>query len=215
VVARLDPEQFQTGVLRWLTAVSARLGGQGIAIDGKVLRRSHDRGVGQAALDMVSAWATANRLVLGQVKVTEKSNELTALPRLLEALEISGCIVTIDAMGCQTDIAQAIVEHAADYVLALKENQGQLYEDVQLLFNDLESSQYRADAFDYIAFDEDCCRVRKDHGPENLALLRHLALNLLKHEKTCHRSIKGKRLLAGWKNDYLLKVLAGLAHLGN
>lgn len=152
---------------------------------------------------------------VGQVKVTEKSNELTALPRLLEALEISGCIVTIDAMGCQTDIAQAIVEHAADYVLALKENQGQLYEDVQLLFNDLESSQYRADAFDYIAFDEDRCRVRKDHGPENLALLRHLALNLLKHEKTCKRSIKGKRLLAGWKNDYLLIVLAGLAHLGN
>jgi predicted transposase YbfD/YdcC len=304
VFARLDPEQFQTGFLRWMTAVSARLGGQVIAIDGKVLRRSHDRGIGQAAIDMVSAWATANRLVLGQVKVTEKSNEITAIPRLLEALEISGCIVTIDAMGCQTDIAQAIVAHEADYVLALKENQGQLYEDVQLLFNDLESSQYRAYVCDYtktvdkdhgrleirecwtisdpevlrhlrgferwphlhtvsriraqrrtgdetscedryhlatitgaqhvlgavrahwgienelhwtldIAFDEDRCRVRRNHGPENLALLRHLALNLLKHEKTCKRSIKGKRLLAGWKNDYLLKVLAGLVHLGN
>lgn len=304
VFARLDPEQFQTCFLRWMAAVCARLGGQVIAIDGKVLRRSHDHGIGQAAIDMVSAWATANRLVLGQVKVTEKSNEITAIPSLLEALEISGCIVTIDAMGCQTDIAQAIVNREADYVLALKDNQGQLYEDVQLLFTDLEGSQYRAYAFDYtktvdkghgrleirecwtisdleilshlrgferwphlqtvsriraqrriggetscedryhiatitgaprvlgavrahwgienelhwtldIAFDEDRCRVRKDHGPENLAVLRHLALNLLKHEKTCHRSIQGKRLLAGWKNDYLLKVLAGLAQLGN
>lgn len=304
VFARLDPEQFQTCFLRWIAAVSQRIGGQVIALDGKVLRRSHDHGIGQAAIDMVSAWATANRLVLGQVKVAEKSNEITAIPRLLEALEISGCIVTIDAMGCQTDIAQTIVEHEADYVLALKDNQGQLYEDVQLLFNDLEQSQYRAYACDYtktvdkghgrleirecwtisdsevlrhlrgferwphlqtvsrirsqrrignettcedryhlatitgathvlgavrahwgienelhwtldIAFDEDRCRVRKDHGPENLALLRHFALNLLKHEKTCQRSIKGKRLLAGWKNDYLLKILAGLTHLEN
>jgi predicted transposase YbfD/YdcC len=237
------------------------------------------------------------------VKVREKSNEITAIPRLLDALEISGCIVTIDAMGCQTDIAQAIVAHDADYVLALKDNQGQLCADVELLFRDLENSQYRAYEFDYaktvekghgrieirecwtisdptvlchlrgfekwanlqtvsrirsqrwigdekscedryhlatitgaahvlgavrahwgienelhwtldIAFDEDRCRVRKDHGPENLAVLRHLALNLLKHEATCKRSVKGKRLLAGWKNDYLLKVLAGLADLG-
>ena len=304
VFARLDPEQFQTCFVRWIATVSQRIGGQVIAIDGKVLRRSHDHGIGQAAIDMVSAWATANRLVLGQVKVTEKSNEITAIPRLLEALEISGCIVTIDAMGCQTEIAQMISDHDADYVLALKDNQGQLYEDVQLLFTDLESSQYRAYTFDYtktvekghgrieirecwtisdpevlchlrgferwanlqtvsriraqrwigdakscedryhlasltgaprvlstvrshwgienelhwtldIAFDEDRCRVRKDHGPENLAVLRHLALNLLKHEKTAKRSIKGKRLLAAWKDEYLLKVLAGLAHLSN
>ena len=158
VFARLDPEQFQTCFVRWIAAVSQRIGGQVIAIDGKVLRRSHDHGIGQAAIDMVSAWAVANRLVLGQVKVTEKSNELTAIPRLLEALEISGWIVTIDAMGCQTDIAQAISDRDADYVLALKDNQGQLYEDVQLLFNDLEHSQYRASAFDHVK------TVEKGHG---------------------------------------------------
>jgi predicted transposase YbfD/YdcC len=219
-------------------------------------------------------------------------------------LEVAGCIVTIDAMGCQTEIAAKIIGREAEYVLSLKENQGQLYEDVERLFVDLEASQYKAYAFDYektvnkdhgrieirecwtisdpevlrylrgfanwknlatvsriraqrwigeekssedryhiasitgakrvlwavrahwgienelhwtldLAFDEDRCRVRKDHGPENLALLRHIALNLLKQEKTCKRGIKGKRLLAGWKQDYLLKVLAGLSQMEN
>src|SRR5664279_2064630 len=96
VFARLDPEQFQACFLGWIAAVSEVISGQVIAIDGKVLRRSHDKGIDKAAIDMVSAWATANRLVLGQVKVDEKSNEITAIPQLLEALEISGCIVTID-----------------------------------------------------------------------------------------------------------------------
>jgi predicted transposase YbfD/YdcC len=304
VFARLDPQQFQDGFLRWIRAVSEVIGGQVIAIDGKVLRRSHDRGIGKAAIDMVSAWASANRLVLGQVKVEDKSNEITAIPQLLQALEVSGCIITIDAIGCQTEIAETIIDQEADYVLSLKENQGRLFEDVQRLFDDLEESQYKAYSFDYdktvnkdhgrieirecwtisdpevlrhlrgfenwkqlatvsriraqrrigtesscedryhiasivgaqkvlwavrshwgienqlhwtldIAFDEDRCRVRKDHGPENFALLRHIALNLLKQEKTCQRSIKGKRLLAGWKEDYLFKVLAGLAQLEN
>ena len=129
-----------------------------IAIDGKVLRRSHDKGIDKAAIDMVSAWATANHLVLGQVKVDEKSNEITAIPQLLEALEVSGCIVTIDAMGCQTDIAEKIIDREAEYVLALKENQGNLYEDVEHLFADLEDSQYKAYAFDYEK------TVNKDHG---------------------------------------------------
>jgi predicted transposase YbfD/YdcC len=149
VFARLDPQQFEASFISWMGAITEVLGGQVIAIDGKVLRRSHDRGIGKAAIDMVSAWASANRLVLGQVKVDDKSNEITAIPQLLQALEVAGCIVTIDAMGCQTEIAREIIEREADYVLALKENQGRLYEDVQLLFEDLEKSQYKAYAIDY------------------------------------------------------------------
>jgi predicted transposase YbfD/YdcC len=285
VFARIDPIEFRTCFMNWVSVASELIGGQVIAMDGKVLRRSHDRGIGKGAIDMVSAWACANHLVLGQVKVDEKSNEITAIPQLLKALEISGCIITIDAMGCQTEIAKTIVEEDADYVLALKDNQGNLFEDTQKLFEDLESSQYRAYTYDYektvdnvlchlrgfqnweklmtvsrirsqrwigdekscedrfhiasvfgakrvltavrshwgienrlhwtldMAFDEDHCRVRKDNGPENFAILRHIALNLLKQEKTSKRSINGKRLLAGWKEDYLLKVLSGLSQL--
>lgn len=144
VFARLNPQEFQENFLNWISAASERIEGQVIAIDGKVLRRSHDKGIGKAAIDMVSAWACANRLVLGQVKVDAKSNEITAIPKLLKALEVSGCIVTIDAMGCQTEIAAEIVDQEAEYVLALKENQGNLYEDVELLFDDLENSNYSA-----------------------------------------------------------------------
>jgi len=177
VFARLDPEQFQASFLSWMRAVSQILGGQVIAIDGKVVRRSHDRGIGKAAIDMVSAWATANHLVLGQVKVDEKSNEITAIPQLLEALEVAGCIVTIAAMGCQTEIAEKIIAREAEYVLALKENQGNLYEDVLRLFADLESSQYQAYEFDYAK------TVNKDHGRieirecwtiSDLTVLQHL-----------------------------------------
>jgi hypothetical protein len=114
VFARLDPQQFREGFMSWISAVSRILGGQVMAMDGKVLRRSHERGIGKAAIDMVSAWAGANRLVLGQVKVDDKSNEITAIPQLLQALEVAGCIVRIDAIGCQTEIAEAIIDKEAD-----------------------------------------------------------------------------------------------------
>jgi predicted transposase YbfD/YdcC len=135
VFARLNPEQFQQCFLEWVQAVSVVTGGQVIAIDGKVLRGSCDGVLGKAGIAMVSAWATANHLVLGQVKVDNKSNEITAIPKLLQVLEIAGCIVTIYAIGCQTEIAQAIVDLEANYVLAVKENQGHLYEDIKGLFD--------------------------------------------------------------------------------
>ncbi len=302
VFNRLDPIEFQNSFQNWISAVSELIGGQVIAIDGKVLRRSHDRGIGKAAIDMVSAWATENHLVLGQVKVDEKSNEITAIPQLLKALDISGCIITIDAMGSQTEIAAEIITQDADYVLALKGNQGNLFEDVKLLFDDLEKGGYKHYTYDYykivnkghgrieirecwtisdnnilrymrgyenweklktvsriraqrwigdekscedryhiasltgakkvltsvrshwgienklhwtldMAFDEDRSRIRKGHGAENFALLRHIALNLLKQEKSSKRSIRGKRLLAGWDEKYLNKVLEGFSSL--
>ena len=301
VFARLNSKQFETCFIRWVEATCKIVARQVVAIDGKLPRGSRDGTLGKGAIDVVSAWATENGLVLGQVKVDEKSNEITAIPELLSALEISGCTVTIDAMGCQTEIARQIVKaNCADYVLALKDNQGRLYEDVVLLFADLEDSQETAYDFDYVktkdqehgrvetrecwtisdpqtlkylrgfenweklltvsrmrsrcwrngkecvedryhlasitgaknilkavrshwniennlhwtldvAFNEDQCRIRKDQGPENFVILRHVALNLLKQEKTCKRSINGKRLLAAWSETYLQKVLAGFS----
>jgi predicted transposase YbfD/YdcC len=136
VFAHLDPERFRDCFLEWVQGVSAVTRGQVIAIDGKTLRRSHDKSLGKAAIHMVSAWASENRLVLGQTKAAEHSNEITAIPELLRLLDISGCIVTIAAMGCQKAIAQLIIEEGGDYVLALKENQGQLYQEVKELFED-------------------------------------------------------------------------------
>jgi predicted transposase YbfD/YdcC len=299
VFARVDPHQFETCFLSWIRAVAKRAHRQIVAIDGKKLRRSHNHAEGKEAIAMVSAWATANRLVLGQLKVTDKSNEIPAIPQLLQVLELTGCIVTIDAIGCQTEIATAIVQRNADYLLAVKENQKQLYQDVQDLFAGCQEANFRDVPHDYakrinkghgrieirecwtvsdpefldylrqrgvwknlqtvvmvraerrlgtvssvetryyisslesnaklalraarghwgienglhwvldIAFREDESRVRKDHGPENLALLRHIALNLLKQDQTTHTGIKTKRLKAGWDDDYLLKVLSG------
>ena len=130
VFERLDPEEFQRGFLGWVEAVHEATERQVIAIDGKTLRRSYDRAKGKSALHMVSAWATANHLPLGQVAVDEKSNEITAIPKLLELLEISGAMVTIDAMGCQKEIARTIRGRKADYVLAVKDNHERLFEQV-------------------------------------------------------------------------------------
>jgi predicted transposase YbfD/YdcC len=136
VFGRLKPEQFEASFLGWVQAVMGASGGKVVAIDGKTLRRSHDRRLGKSAIHMVSAWASANHLLLGQVKVDDKSNEITAIPVLLELLALGGAIVTIDAMGTQTAIARAIVDQGADYVLAVKENQGHLYEDVVATFQE-------------------------------------------------------------------------------
>jgi len=134
VFAALDPGHFQTCFQRWMKAVAGVLPAQVIALDGKTVRRSHDRVTGQQAIHMVSAWATETRLVLAQVKVDEKSNEITALPDLLHQLPLAGCVVTIDAMGCQREIAQQILDGGGDYVLGLKGNQGTLHEDVARSF---------------------------------------------------------------------------------
>ena len=298
VFARLDAEQFQECFVEWVQAVSDVTEGQLVSIDGKTVRRSHDRSIGKGAIHMVSAWASANRLVLGQTKVDERSNEITAIPELLRVLDVSGCIVTIDAMGCQKEIASAIIDKDADYILALKENQPQLHEDVREMFDharrdgfgDLDhdfhqtinkghgrietrrcwavsdpaylshvndrqewpkltsmvmvESERRVDGRTSvesrfyisslpnraehlltavrghwgiensvhwvldIAFREDDSRVRKGHGPENLAILRRMALNMLKSETTSKGGIAAKRKRAGWDNQYLLKVLA-------
>ncbi len=124
VFARLDPDAFRLRFVEWVQVVSQITGGQVIAIDGKKMRGSAEPILGHGAIDMVSAWATENHLVLGQVKVADKSNEITAIPQLLQVLELAGCLVTIDAIGCQKEIAQTIVDQKADYLLEVKENQG-------------------------------------------------------------------------------------------
>jgi len=297
VFALLAPEQFEACFRSWIAAVFEQTRGQVLALDGKTVRGSRDGAHDQATIHMVSAWATQNALVLGQLKVEDKSNEITDLPALLQLLSLEGCIVTIDAMGCQRAIAQEILDQDADYVLALKENQGSLYQDVVLAFREAMDTGFRDVAHDYhqttdsghgrleirrcwtirdeeylryfardehwpslqsvamveaecwvgdtvsrercyfisslpgeaeelaravrshwgienglhwvldIAFREDECLVRQGHAAESFAVLRHIALNLLKQETTSRRGIKGKRLKAGWDTDYLLKVL--------
>jgi predicted transposase YbfD/YdcC len=136
ILAALNPAEFEKCLLSWITSLHEITAGQVVAIDGKTLRHSFDKASGKSAIHMVSAWATANHISLGQVVVDAKSNEITAIPKLLELLEISGSIVTIDAMGCQTAIAAAIVEKKADYVLAVKENQPTLHAGIEAHFID-------------------------------------------------------------------------------
>ncbi len=142
VFSLLDGAAFQERFIRWVEGVFTVTRGQVVAIDGKTARGSQDEGAGKNALHLVSAWASANGVLLGQRKVAAKSNEITAIPALLEQLSIAGCIVTIDAMGCQTAIAQTIIDRHADYVLALKGNQGHLHEDVQDWFTWAKQSNF-------------------------------------------------------------------------
>lgn len=143
VFSLLDSETFQACFLAWIESLSIDLKNEIISIDGKSLRCSHDTKKGQKMLHVVSAWASGNRMLLGQVKTAEKSNEITAIPELLEMIDVRGSIVTIDAMGCQQEIAKKIVDEGADYVLSLKENQPTLYKDVVSIFEQGKASQYK------------------------------------------------------------------------
>jgi predicted transposase YbfD/YdcC len=134
VFAMLDPKVFQETFMHWIGSINLLLDNKLVAIDGKTLRRSYDPINNKRALHLVSAWASDAQISLGQIQVDEKSNEITAIPELLEMLELSGAIITIDAMGCQKEIASKIASKSANYVLALKKNHGNLYEDIETFF---------------------------------------------------------------------------------
>lgn len=294
VFARLNPTAFQTAFLAWVDTIREKLPGDVVAIDGKTDRRTHDRAIDLAPLHLVSAWSCANRLVLGQVRVDTKSNEITAIPLLLGLLDLTDCLVTIDAMGCQVAIAEQIVDQDADYLLACKGNQPQLAADVEQVFttilqhppdsatvdsctitsdghgrhevreywstNQLDTIRDRArwpqlrsiamvrstrtdatgtsvETRQYISslpigaarvadairqhwgienpvhwvldvvFAADESRARIGHSAHNLAIIRHLVLNLLRQETTLKTSLRQKRLRAGWDDAYVLTVL--------
>ena len=290
VFSSIDSSQFENCFISWVSSITDISKGQVIAIDGKTIRGAKSHGK-KSPVHMVSAWANQNNLVLGQVRVNEKSNEITAIPQLLDALSIENTIVTIDAMGTQTNIASKIIENKADYILAVKENQKQLLEEIedefrfaeeietdtnidtghgrietrkcsvitdfsfiknennkwkglkQIVkiesireFKNSEKETERATRY-YIAslmekavnyqenirshwgienklhwvldmaFNEDASRKRNKNAAQNYSILLKIALNLLRNEKTEKQGVAGKRLKAGWNEEYLLKVL--------
>lgn len=146
VFALLDPEEFQRGFVAWVRAVSRLTQGEVIAIDGKTARRAYEKGGNP--LHIVSAFATANGITLGQRATDKKSNEITAIPKLLKTLQLTGCIVTIDAMGCHKDIAKTVLEGGGDYVLAVKGNQKTIHQDLKHLFQEGTLKQYEGDSFE-------------------------------------------------------------------
>ena len=158
VFGLLDPEQFSTCFMDWVRSVSDLAQGEVVAMDGKTLRGCHDRANGRGALYMVSAWASEHRMVLGQTRTEAYSNEITAIPELLKVLELKGCLVTIDAMGCQKNIAQQVLQGGADYLLAVKTNQGELHQNIKDLFACCEG--VGLNGVDYSHHEQ----VGKDHG---------------------------------------------------
>lgn len=143
VFSLLRPEEFEKCFVSWIHAVFDITGPQTVAIDGKTLRRSCEHSSNKAAIHMVGAWATSSGIALGQRKTEDKSNEITAIPELLKLLEVKGCIVTIDAMGCQKEIARRIIDQEADYVLSLKGNQGMIHDDVKRFFEYAQEQQFK------------------------------------------------------------------------
>jgi len=284
----LDPDRFRAAFQRFMARFSESVQGV-VSIDGKVVRRSFDKASGKSALHMVSAWGCEQRLVLAQIATDEKSNEITAVPKLLEMLSLKGTIVTTDALNCQRDIAKQIVDQGGDYALALKGNQGTLHDDVSRYLNDPESkvstSKPVVDAdhgrietrtatistdIDWlqehhqwpglvaigkvhriretsaktttetayyllstalsverfnevvrshwgvenglhwrldVVMNEDQDRTRLDNGPHNLAVLRHMAMNVMQKDTT-KESLRGKFMRAGWDERYLARLLA-------
>lgn len=297
VFERINPKVFERCFQKWVQSIVETVGVQVIPIDGKTLRGSYDREQKKSALHLVSAWASEHRLVLGQVKVTDKSNQITAIPTLLELLDLAGCIITIDAMGTQTAIAAQIYNASADYVLALKANHPTLHGQVEAWFEQTQALNFERITFNYdervekghhrtekrqvwtvpvsqlpplyqqadwlglksvvmvvrvrhlwnkttrevqfyltsldsdalilgrairlhwgvenslhwsldVTFREDACRVRTGHAPQNLALLRRIALNCLNLEQSLKRSNRQKSNRAAMDNNYMLTVLA-------
>ena len=302
VFGLIDAEAFEDCFAAWAQSQAEEPDGELVAIDGKTIRRSFDHGKEQSPLHVVSAWASEQSLVLAQEVVNEKSNEITAIPEVLDALQLEGALVTIDAMGCQIDIAEEIIGEKADYLLALKENHKTAYRAVQGHFDDRcfgsgafkrgARSRLRSDGFDEshgrvvrrrvfvceeatelealsewpglqsvvgietirtvkgepettaeiryflssreaddealedavrrhwsienslhwvldVTFNEDQSRVRDETAASNWAVLRKMALNLLKSDSEVDTSIKGRRKQAGWDNDYMRRLLHG------
>lgn len=297
VFTPVDPIAFQDCFIQWVRAVHETVDGV-VAIDGKTVRRSHDQAKGKQAIHIVSAWATQNGIALGQVKVDDKSNEITAIPELLKRLQLKGCLVTIDAMGCQREIAQQVVNAGADYLLSVKGNQETLAEDVEQEFKQAQADDFahmdclchetldkghgRVEKRQYwytadvqglgtlerwptlagmvmwrntctkkgktsvedryfitsntghdvdkiaaavrahwrienslhwvldITFYEDQCRARVGYAAENLAAIRKLAINGFKANAPQNISIRRRRKIAGWDNDYLKEILMAM-----
>ncbi|MGA7054062.1 MAG: ISAs1 family transposase [Mycobacterium sp.] len=286
----LDPEQFRDCFQRFMARFAEACQGV-VAIDGKVLRRSFDKASGKSALHMVSAWGCEQQLVLGQIATDAKSNEITAVPKLLKILSLEGSIVTVDALNCQREIAQQVINQKGGYVMALKGNQGTLHDDVRTFLDDpkiklsvsastvdgdhgrietrtamistdiswlqddhkwpglaavgkvvriremadktttetayyLLSTPMTPERFGEVVrshwaienrlhwcldvtMNEDQMRSRMDHAPQNLAILRHMALNLIRTE-TSKGSLRKKFRRAAWSDSFLAKVLAQL-----